>query len=65
MIARRVSDSIASTGADVASVARAADITIPELWDRLNGRTEFAYGELVGVGGFLRVPANRFLGGAA
>ncbi len=65
LIARRVSAAIIGTGTDIQSVASAADITTPELRDRLNGRVEFGIGELVDVSGFLRVPVNHFIGGAA
>ncbi|MDQ0726851.1 hypothetical protein [Microbacterium sp. W4I20] len=64
-IARRVNSAICEAGADVRIVARAADITISELDDRLNGRAEFQIDELVHVGGFLRIPATRFMKEAA
>lgn len=64
-IARRVSSAIRRAGADVHSVAQAADISTPELNDRLNGRVEFQVQELLGVGGFLRIPVTRFLEVAA
>lgn len=64
-IARRVNLAISEAGADVHSVARAADITTPELEDRLSGRVDFQIWELAGVGGFLHVPATRFLEEAA
>lgn len=64
-IARRVSRAIAVNGADVHTVAQAADITSQGLLDRLAGRVEFEISELVTVGGFLRVPATELLGGTA
>lgn len=64
-IARRVVLAIREAGSDVLSVAQAADITIPELEDRLSGRVDFQLDELVRVGGFLRIPATRFMEVAA
>lgn len=64
-IARRVTLAISEAGSDVASVAQAADITTSGLNDRLNGRVEFQPDELVRVGGFLHVPATRFMKEAA
>lgn len=65
LIAGRVSLAIIEAGTDAQSVARAADITTSELNDRLNGCVEFQLDELVRVGGFLHVPATRFLEVAA
>lgn len=64
-IARRVNLAISEAGSDVLSVAQAADITLPELEDRLSGRVDFELGLLVRVGGFLHVPASRFMEVAA
>lgn len=64
-IARRVNLAISEAGYDVHTVAQAADITPVELDDRLHGRAEFKLDELVRVGGFLRIPATRFLEVAA
>lgn len=64
-IARRVNLAISEAGSDVHSVAQAADITTHELEDRLSGRVEFQPDELVRVGGFLRIPATRFMEVAA
>lgn len=64
-IARRVSSAIADRGFDVQSVAQAADITTPDLTDRLQGRVEFEVDVLVRVGGFLRFPVTRFMEVAA
>ncbi len=64
-IARRVNLAISEAGSDVQIVAQAADITTSELKDRLNGRVEFQPDELVRVGGFLHVPAERFMEVAA
>ncbi|WP_404474767.1 hypothetical protein [Microbacterium aerolatum] len=64
-IARRVNLAISEAGSDVTNVAQAADITIPELEDRLSGRVEFQPDELVRVGGFLRIPATEFIKEAA
>ncbi|MGO3884709.1 MAG: hypothetical protein ACTJHU_00295 [Mycetocola sp.] len=52
-------------GIDVPIVAEAADMTTSELEDRLFGRTPFDLSELVKVGGFLRIPAYKFLEVAA
>lgn len=60
-IARRVRSAIAERGADVSFVADAADITTRQLEDRLSGRVEFQLDELVGVGGFLRIPTRHFM----
>lgn len=64
-IARRVTLAINEAGSDVTSVAQAADITTVELEDRLKGRVDFQPDELVRVGGFLRIPATRFIKEAA
>lgn len=64
-IARRVNLAISEAGSDVHSVAQAADITTPELEDRLSGRVDFQLDELVRVGGFLRTPVTRFMEEAA
>lgn len=56
---------MSETGVDAASVAQAADITAADLEDRLTGRVDFQIDELVRVGGFLHVPATRFLEEAA
>ncbi|KQQ65034.1 hypothetical protein [Microbacterium sp. Leaf320] len=64
-IARRVNLAICEAGSDVLSVSQAADITIPELEDRLSGRVDFELDELVRVGGFLHVPVSRFMEVAA
>lgn len=64
-IARRVNLAIRESGSDVHNVAQAADITILELEDRLNGRVEFQPEELVHVGGFLRIPVTQFMKEAA
>jgi hypothetical protein len=60
-IARRVSRAIDELGLSVQSVAHAADITTPDLLDRLQGRVEFPVDELVRVGGVLRVPVAQFV----
>lgn len=60
-IARRVSQSISASGADLSTIAQAADMTTDELTERLQGRVEFELPALVAVGGFLRVPAQRYL----
>ncbi|MDH5134989.1 MULTISPECIES: hypothetical protein [unclassified Microbacterium] len=64
-IARRVDLAIREAGSDVMSVAQAADITAHQLEDRLSGRVDFQLDELVRVGGFLRIPAERFMEEAA
>lgn len=64
-IARRVDLAISEAGLDLNTVAQAADITTPELEDRLSGRVDFQLDELVRVGGFLRTPATRFMEEAA
>lgn len=64
-VARRVVLAMSETGVDAASVAQAADITAADLEDRLTGRVDFQIDELVRVGGFLHVPATRFLEEAA
>lgn len=64
-IARRVSLAIREAGVDASSVAQAADITTAELEDRLNGRASFLLGDLVHVGGFLRIPVTQFMEVAA
>lgn len=64
-VARRVTLAISEAGSDVHSVAQAADITDSQMEDRLNGRVEFRLDELVRVGGFLRIPATRFMEVAA
>jgi hypothetical protein len=64
-ISRRVSLAIREAGSDVQSVAQAADITMPEFEDRLNGRVDFELDVLVRVGGFLRIPVTRFMEVAA
>lgn len=64
-IARRVILAMREAGSDVHSVAQAADITTPELQDRLAGRSDFQPDELVRVGGFLRTPVSRFFKEAA
>lgn len=65
LIARRVSEALLASGADLPTLAEAADITTEDLNDRLNGRVEFQVDELVRVGGFLRSPITELLGGAA
>lgn len=64
-IARRVDLAISEAGFDLNTVAQAADITTPELEDRLSGRVDFQLDELVRVGGLLRTPATRFMEEAA
>lgn len=64
-IARRVNLAISEAGSDVQIVAQAADITTPDLEDRLNGRADFQIDELVRVGGFLHVPVSHFIEEAA
>ncbi len=64
-IARRVNLAISEAGSDVQIVAQAADITISDMEDRLNGRAEFQIDELVRVGGFLRIPVTQLLEVAA
>ncbi len=64
-IARRVNLALSEAGSDVHSVAQAADITTSQMEDRLNGRVPFQLDELVRVGGFLHVPAYRFMEVAA
>lgn len=64
-IGRRVNLAISEAGSDVHSVAQAADITTPELEDRLSGRVDFELDVLVRVGGFLRTPVTRFMEEAA
>lgn len=60
-IARRVSQSFSASGADLSTLAQAADMTTSQLTDRLEGRVEFQLDELVTVGGFLRTPAQSYL----
>lgn len=60
-IARRVNSAIRDAGVDATTVAQAADITTHDLNDRLTGRVDFQIDELVRVGGFLRIPATRFM----
>lgn len=64
-IARRVRRAVHMSGADIATVAQAADIATPDLIDRLEARVEFEIPVLVDIGGFLRVPTTELLGGAA
>lgn len=64
-IARRVDLAISEAGFDLNTVAQAADITTPQLEDRLSGRVDFQLDELVRVGGFLRTPVTRFMEEAA
>ena len=64
-IARRVILAMSEAGSDILSVSQAADITTSQLEDRLSGRADFQLDELVLVGGFLHVPAYRFMEVAA
>lgn len=64
-LAAIVKTAIEDKGASLESVAQAADITVPELQDRLSGDVPFGVSELDGVGGFLHVEAALFLEGAA
>lgn len=64
-LAAIVKTAIETSGASYESVAQAADITVPELHERLEGVTPFGVSELEGVGGFLRCGASEFVKGAA
>ncbi|MBF4574715.1 hypothetical protein [Frondihabitans sp. VKM Ac-2883] len=60
-----VAAAMTHSGADSESVARAADITLPELENRLAHREEFSISELLGLGGFFRIhPADLIAGRA-
>jgi hypothetical protein len=62
-IGQHVSAVIAAGGADVATVAAAADMDTPGLLARLNGECEFTVRELARVGGFLRLSTSALLPG--
>lgn len=62
-VAFNVTAAINAAGTNAASVAQAADIPSATLKDRLAGRSEFTFGELSDVGGFLRLPTEAFFEG--
>ncbi|MFF1633937.1 hypothetical protein [Leifsonia sp. NPDC058248] len=64
-LAAIVTKTIEDQGASLESVAQAADITVPQLEERLSGDVPFEVAELADVGGFLHVSAHHFLEGAA
>ena len=64
-VTNTVAAAMTRTGVNPTSVARAADISTPELEDRLAHRKDFSISELLGVGGFLRIhPADLIAGRA-
>jgi hypothetical protein len=63
LVASNVAKAITDAGTTADIVAQAADIPSATLQDRLAGRSEFTYGELSDVGGFLRLPTEAFLEG--
>lgn len=62
---RSIRSAVVANGADEASVAEAADMTLDDLNAHLDGVTEFTVAELVHVGGFLRIPINKLFTEAA
>jgi hypothetical protein len=62
-IGQHVSAAIVAGGANVATVAAAADMDMSGLLARLNGDREFTVRELARVGGFLRISTSALLPG--
>lgn len=64
-VAATVEQSIAAAGISHEIVAQAADLSIHDLEQRLQGAIPFEISVLAEVGGLLRVPTTRFLEGVA
>lgn len=64
VVATSVARAIDASGDSLESVASAADLTTPDLNERLSGARPFNIVELVRVGGFLRSDPASFLIGA-
>ncbi|MFZ4843989.1 hypothetical protein [Mycetocola saprophilus] len=62
-VAEQVGANVAAACASVEDLAEAADMSAPDLNDRLTGVVPFSVTELTRVGGFLRTPAETFLKG--
>lgn len=62
---RRVAANVAALTSNhpLTTVAQAADMHEEDLNERLHGDTPFTVNDLVRVGGFLRIPAARFMEG--
>lgn len=58
-VVTRINAAIDHANAAHSTIAHAADITVPELEDRLAMRTDFTLPEVIGIGGVLHVhPAD-------
>lgn len=64
-MAENVREALSASTASPLDVAEAANVTVPELESRLDGREDFNIAELVRVGGFLRLDPADLLRGAA
>lgn len=62
-VAANLRTAIESANQPINTVAQAADMTTTELSNRLQGREEITLGDLVRVGGFLRIPAHELMTG--
>jgi hypothetical protein len=63
-VVSRINAAIDHNGAAPSTIAHAADISVPELEDRLAQRTDFTMLELIGIGGVLRIHPADLIGAA-
>lgn len=64
-VAQNVVSAAAAHGVASAAIAEATDMNLSDLESRLSAETPFTISELVRVGGFLCVPADLLMEGAA
>lgn len=61
-VVSRIHAAIDHSNAAHSTIAHAADITVPELEDRLAMRTDFTLLEVIGIGGVLHVHPAELIG---
>lgn len=64
-VVTKVAQAIDASTVALSTIAHAADITVPELNERLAMREEFRMLELLGIGGVLRIHPADLIGVAA
>lgn len=64
-VVSRINAAIDQSNTAHSTIAHAADITVPELEDRLAMRTDFTLLEVIGIGGVLRVHPADLIGAGA
>ena len=64
-VVSRINAAIDNSNVAPSTIAHAADISVPELEDRLAQRTDFTMLEVIGIGGVLHVHPADLIGAGA